>query len=350
MKQQYGMSQDGSLSDAVSGIQAPSALILMTTEDNFEKHVAELENLFPGIPSIGGIGMSYGGTQTNETGVTVIALYDAAVRADVLEHLSTMPVKYIDRLKKALKETGAEKNNTVCFDFTPGYDGKLVTTFNTVLHELEIPLIGGTVDCGKISANGKIYDDSCAFMIIRNLTGKICVYKENIYHPTGKRFIATKTEPDKKLLIEVDGKPAEQFYREALSITKEEASTQTFKNPFGRIYGNETYLISIKEIIGNALECYKQVNNMDILTLMEIEDYDAIINDTLNQIQTDLPNVSGILSVNCLFRYLLFQQENYLGTYLENMNRFHSHAGLVGLGEHYKKQHINQTMCCIAFD
>lgn len=350
MKQSYGMSSAGILSEAVAGINSPSALLLMTTEENFEKHVKELENLFPGIPSIGGIGMSYGGVDTNEKGVTVVALYDAAVCTDVLEQLATMPVKYIDRLKNALQKVNAQSQNTVCFDFTSGHDGKLVTTINLVLDRMNIPLIGGTVDGGRVSVNGKIYEDSCAFMIIKNLTGKICVYKENIYHPTGKRFIATKTDPENKLLIEVNGRPAEQFYRETLSITKDEASTQTFKNPFGRIYGNETYLISIKEIVGDALECYKQVNDMDILTIMEIENYDAVVKNTLDKIKSDLPGVSGILSVNCLFRYLLFQQENYLDTYLENMNRFGSHAGLVGLGEHFKKQHINQTMCCIAFD
>lgn len=350
MKQQIGISLSGDLNEALTRIQNPSALILMTTEDNFENHVSELEKLFPGIPSIGCIGMSYGGPTSNEAGVTVVALSDIDVRADVIEQLSTMPMKYIHRLQKAINDVNAEKGNSVCFDFSSGYDGKLVTTLNVILESLGIPLIGGTDDCGKVSANGKVFNDSCAFMIIRNTTGKIKAYKENIYTSTGKRFVATKTDPANKLLIEVDGKPAERFYREALSITKDETSTQTFKNPFGRIYGNETYLISIKDIVGDALECYKQVNNMDILTLMELKDYDAIVEDTLNQIHTDLPNVNGILSVNCLFRYLLFKQEHYEDTYFKKMNRFGSHAGLVGLGEHFNKQHINQTMCCIAFD
>lgn len=350
MNLQYNFDKSGDLTKAVAAISQPAALILLTTADNFETHVAQLAEKFPGIPSIGGIAMSYAGTQTIEEGVTLISLHDVECVADTLEHLSTMPVKYIQRLEKAIDAVGATPETSACFDLCSGHDGKLVTTLNMVLENKKIPLVGGTVDGGKVAVNGKIYDDACAFLILRNKAGKICVYKENLYTATSEQFLATKTDPKNYLLIEVDGKPAENFYREILHISKEDVATQTFKNPLGRVYGSETYLISIKDIKGNALECYKQVNNLDILTLMEIGNYEEIVSQTLQQIKKDIPDVKGILSVNCLFRYLFFKDENYLDTYLTKMNSSAMHAGLVGLGEHYKKQHINQTMCCIAFD
>ena len=350
MNQKYGQSSAGNLSMATANIKNPEALILMTSVDNFKTHVKELANMYPNVPSIGGIGISYAGQSATEKGVTVIGLYDVVASAGAIEELSTMPLKYIKRLDASIREVGASKGNSACFDFTTGHDGKLVTTLNIELHEKGIPLIGGTVDGPMISVNGQIYEDACAYMMIRNKTGKICAYKENIYLPTGQRFVATKTKPETMTLVEVDGHPAAKFYQDVLDIPDEAVATQTFKNPFGRVYGNETYLISIKEINGNALDCYKQVNDMDILTLMELRDYKQIVKDTLHQMEQDMPHVKGIISVNCLFRYLLFQQEHYLNDYFTEMNRFNSHAGLVGVGEHYCKQHINQTMCCIAFD
>lgn len=350
MKQIYGQSQNGNLKEAAASISNPEALILMTSAENFDRHVNELAEMYKGVPSIGGIGISYAGTSAAETGVTLIGLYGVSACAGAIEELSTMPVKYIKRLTDAINACGAGAGNSACFDFTTGCDGKLVTTLNVELDKRNIPLIGGTVDGPTISVNGNIYKDACAFLIIKNKTGKICAYKENIYLPTGQRFVATKTVPENMTLAEVDGHPAAKFYQEVLGISDEEVATQTFKNPFGRVYGNETYLISIKEINGNALNCYKQVNDMDILTLMELKDYKQIVKDTLDKMQKDLGQVSGIISVNCLFRYLLFQQEGYLNDYFREMNRFNSHAGLVGVGEHYCKQHINQTMCCIAFD
>ena len=350
MYQKYGQNSNGNLVVATTNIKNPEALILMTSTENFNTHVQELEKMYPNVPSIGGIGISYAGQSSTEKGVTVIALYDVAASAGVIEELSTMPLKYIKRLEESIKSVGAQKGNSACFDFTTGCDGKLVTTLNLELHDRGIPLIGGTVDGPTISVNGKVYSDSCAYLMLRNKTGKICAYKENIYLPTGQRFVATKTIPSKMSLVEVDGHPAAKFYQDILDIPDEAVATQTFKNPFGRVYGNETYLISIKEIDGTALNCYKQVNDMDILTLMELRDYKQIVQDTLKQMETDMPKVKGVISVNCLFRYLLFQQEHYMNDYFAEMNRFNSHAGLVVVGEHYCKQHINQTMCCIAFD
>ncbi len=54
--------------------------------------------------------------------------------------------------------------------------------------------------------------------------------------------------------------------------------------------------------------------------------------------------------MNCLFRYLLFQQNHYTGKYFEQMGRLGAHAGLIGLGEHYNGQHTNQTFSCVVFE
>ena len=70
MKQYFGMSQTGNLKEAAQGVHAPGLLILMSNADQFEAHVTELESLFPGVPSIGCIGMSYS-TRVVEKGVDV---------------------------------------------------------------------------------------------------------------------------------------------------------------------------------------------------------------------------------------------------------------------------------------
>jgi hypothetical protein len=350
MREEIGISISGDFREASASIHEADALVMITSAANFEKHTRELAEAFPNVPSIGGIGMSYGGNTINEKGITLIALFGADAKADVIEELSTMPIKYIERLEDAIRAVDARSGNSVCFDFTTGHDGKLVTTLNTILSGRKIPLIGGTVDGKYVSVNGKIYSDSCAFLLLKNRTGKIFAYKENIYRPTGKRFMATKTDPSKNLLIEVDGQPAATFYQKQLGINASQVAKQTFKNPFGRIYGNETYLISVKEIVGTALSCFKQTNNLDILTIMEIEDYKKTVEETITKIRKELGNVNGILSVNCLFRYLLFKQDGYLNEYFKKMGNAAEHAGMIGVGEHYCKQHVNQTMCCIAFN
>ena len=68
MQESYGTSPSGNLKEAVRGISNPAFLILMSNAEQFETHVAELEELYPGVPSIGCIGMSYQTQHKTEKG------------------------------------------------------------------------------------------------------------------------------------------------------------------------------------------------------------------------------------------------------------------------------------------
>ena len=100
MKQFFGMSQRGDLEQAVKGLRNPQFIMLLSNQEQFEAHVKKLEELYPRIPSIGCIGMSYD-TKVVEKGVGIIAFYDGvSAVANVLEEVSVMPVKYIERLEQ----------------------------------------------------------------------------------------------------------------------------------------------------------------------------------------------------------------------------------------------------------
>ena len=133
-------------------------------------------------------------------------------------------------------------------------------------------------------------------------------------------------------------------------MSEKEIQTQTFKNPFGKINGDDTCIISIKEVNGNALTCFRQVNDSDVLIMLELGDYKAIVKDTINTIRRDFPRISAVFSVNCLFRYLLFTDNHYMNEYLQEMSALGCHAGLVGYGEHYNNRFVNQSMTCVVFE
>ena len=257
MKQFFGMSQRGNLDEALRGLHAPQFIMLFSNDGQFEKHVEELEKRFPGVPSIGCVGMSYQ-TQVVEKGVGIIAFSNGVrAAANVLEQVSTMPVKHIQRLEADMKAVGGSGENTVCIDFCSGNDACVLTTINTSLGKRSIPLVGGTGDQGKVSANGRVYQDAVAYGLVRNENGRVKTYKENIYHQLGNyRFIASNTDRANYILGSLNGKPAKQVYKDILHVTDEEILTRTFQNPFGKLNGNDTCIISIKEVHGNALACH----------------------------------------------------------------------------------------------
>lgn len=351
MKQFFGMSQRGNLEEALQGLYNPQFIMLLSNEAQFADHVEALERHYPGIPSIGCIGMSYQ-TGVVENGVGIIAFCDGVTAAaNVLEQVSTMPVKYIQRMEADIQAVGGSGRDTVCIDFCAGNDACVLTTIYTALHKRSISLVGGTGDKGKVSANGRIYEDAVAYGLVRNQNGRVKTYKENIYHQLGNyRFIASDTDRTNYILGSLNGKPAKQVYKNILHVTDEEILTRTFQNPFGKLNGDDTCIISIKEVQGNALACFRQVNDSDVLILLELGDYQAITRSTIQQICRDFPRRSAIFSVNCLFRYKLFSEHNYMQTYLRDMAALGCHAGFVGYGEHYNNRFVNQSMTCVVFE
>ena len=88
MRQFFGMSQSGDLTEAVSGLDNPQFIMLMSNGAQFETHVKALEKLYPGVPSIGCIGMSYD-VSVVEEGVGVVAFLDGVeAAANVLQQRS----------------------------------------------------------------------------------------------------------------------------------------------------------------------------------------------------------------------------------------------------------------------
>lgn len=351
MRQFFGMSQTGDLAAAVRGLNSPQFIMLLSNNAQFEAHVKALEAMYPGVPSIGCIGMSYD-TRVVENGVGVIAFLDGiGATANVLEQVSAMPVKYIDRLEKDLLKVNASRQDTVCIDFCSGNDACVLTTIYSLLKERGIQLVGGTGDGGKVSANGRIYEDSVAYGLVKNQRGRVKTYKENIYRQMGNyRFIASNTDRAKYILGSLNGQPAKQVYKDILHVTDQEILTQTFKNPFGKVNGDDVCIISIKEVTGNSLACFRQVNDSDVLIMLELADYRSVVRNTIEEICRDFPKRSAVFSVNCLFRYKLFCEHNYMQKYLQEMTALGSHAGLVGYGEHYNNRFVNQSMTCVVFE
>lgn len=356
MRFSYGSSAKGDVAEALKFITAPAALFFSVAKEEMLAHAAsEIEKIFPGVASIGGVGQTYVERKTFEEGITIIAMKEnVKVVADVLEHASVMPIKYIRRLENAIKAVGGEPGKTACFDIcSTGADVRAVTTLSNYLCRLGYDLAGGTSNSASIACNGKVYQDACAFFVFHNLSGKIKSYKENIYTHQGneKQFMVTEADPGDYRIRTLENMSAEKLYTSELGISRDKITTQTFKNPFGHVCDSDTYIVSIKGVDSDgSITTFRPANRMDFLTILSIGDYPKVVQDTIARIKNDLGSASAVLSVNCLFRYIMFNDDKYWDNYLTEMCYNFSHAGMIGVGEHYNTQFVNQTMCCLAFE
>lgn len=356
MKFVFGSSKNGNVTEALQSVKAPEAILFIVSDEKLLADAAmQIEQTFPGVPSIGGVGQAYAGRETVDQGISIIGMKDQIkVVADVLEEASKMPAKYIRRLEGAFAAVNAQAGNTACYDLcSAGADLRAVTTLSSYMSPRGYELAGGTSNSASVACNGKIYQDACVFLVFKNLKGKICAYKENIYVHNEEETQAMVTDADPKsyTMRTLDDVSAAQTYCTTLGIEKSAMTTQTFKNPFGHVCGGDTYIVSIKEADAEGnLVTYRPVNKLDFLTILELGDYRAVVNETVSNLKASLGSVSAVLSVNCLFRYLMFGDEHYWNDYLATMSGSFAHAGMVGVGEHYNTQFVNQTMCCLAFE
>ena len=132
----------------------------------------------------------------------------------------------------------------------------------------------------------------------------------------GYRFVASKTDKSKYIIGELNGKPAKQVYTDILNISEKDVVNQTFKNPLGKKNGKDICIISIKEVAGNGLCCYRQVNDSDVLYLLETNDYPSIVEETVRQIKGDFGRISGIFTMYIfLARSFLSVRRTFLSIY-----------------------------------
>lgn len=340
------------LEASLKDVSSANLVVLMAPSAVFEQCVGKMKDTIPNVPNIGVCGQGYYQLKDYPEDIILVGFTGCQVIADVILDVNK-PILSVQKLMDDVEKIQGNANNTVCLDFTTGNDSVMVTTFNSCLDEKGISLIGATAWDNKVSYNGVVYENACVYALIKNLKGTIRSYKENIYNidETMPKFLATKIDEKAQKIISLDDQSAALAYQNALNIKESDIETQTFKNPIGRLVGDEIYIISIKNRCSDgSLECYKRANHMDALTILQLGDYEAIIQDTVAQIKNDLPSLKGVFSINCILRYLMFQDLKYMGKYLKTMDQLGTHVGLVGCGEHYKTQHVNQTMTCFAFD
>ncbi|WP_026527302.1 FIST signal transduction protein [Butyrivibrio sp. VCD2006] len=352
MKMFNGKSSSGSVADATRGLSSPKLIIFTGEANKFDSIVAEIEAKYPGVPSIGCVGMGYD-SAIQETGITITAFTEGVkVKTGVLESVSKMPARHIQRLEKDIEEVRPGKENTAIIDFCAGNDAAVLTTLRELIEKFNLQVMGATGDAGKVSVDGKVYEDAMTYAVVKNEGGRVKTYKENIYAPKDNRqLIASKTDKAKYYLGELNGRSAKQVYMDLTGTsTDKDIINQTFQNPLGKMIGNDVCICSIKDVSGSGLIMYRQINDSDILTLLEMKDPMEVAQNTVDRIKSDFTKISGIYSVNCIFRYLVLKERGELNTYLNKIASLGPSCGLIGFGEHYNTQFVNQTMTCVVFE
>lgn len=350
------------VSEATAGLDSPKLLLFFSDVERFEGYNEEIKGLFKNSIILGSTtfaGFCKDGAYKDS--LLIMGIEEGIeCNADVLEDADRYPLKYVDRVKQCVQKFGDTKN-TICFEISTALkscEELVLSTINSVLEDRGIPLFGGSAgDYGKaeatlISLNGTIYRNACAFVIIKNLGGKIHLYRENIYKPTPHYFTATKVDERNRIVHEYDNRPAAKVVAEALNTTVEGLPKYLDSYPMGRIIGNDMYITANQMVTANnGMSYHARVYNNSQMVLLEPDDYKTVIHSTIENVKKDVPRPSLAIMVNCLARSMLFEGDGYLNDFAKEMSSaLGDYVGFAGYGEQLGQQHFNQTMVLAVFE
>jgi len=349
------------LNEATKEFVNPKLIIYFTSKGKFETFSKLLMKRFTNSIIIGCSAYKEICKDGLTNGALLVAGFEDGIEcsANVIGDIDKYPVKYIQNVQDSIASL-SDTENTICLEFcvgTTNSEEKVLSTINSLLNVYNIPLFGGTsADDGEfkttyVGLNGKIYSNHCVFVLIKNLNGKIKIYKENIFKTTAHNFIATKVDLRQRIVYELDGKPCAEVLSESLKVPINKLPDLFSTHPLGRIVGNDIFISANKNLIDNkSVSYYSRIYKNSQITLLEPDDYKKVLKTTLSTILHDFNHISFSLVINCVARTMLFESDNFADTFAKELGSLGNYIGFASHGEQIYDYHFNQTMIIAVFE
>ncbi len=277
--------------------------------------------------------------------------------------LTPMLIENIDQLDQAEIENLASKNshhpsfkNRVGFLLIDGMSGKEESVINTIYHAFSpLQIFGGSAGNGLkfektfVYTNGAFHSNAAVFTVIETILD-IEIFKLQHFEPSDIEFIVTEADPENRIIYEIDGDPAAEYYASLLNVSIEELSPQLFSmHPTMLKIGGEWYLRSILKLNddGSLLTACAIDNGLPI-TLGHAKDISISLKEKVSYFKQEFSTINLTLGCDCLFRKLEIL-ESGVKKEIENIFNQLNFAGFNTYGEQYNSIHINQTLTGIVF-
>lgn len=342
--------------------EKPNLIIFSSNTEMFWYCSEELRKKYSETTLVGTTSyVNYGTDSYAYQGLCAMALYSGfEVSAGVLFDVDRHPSNYMLHVKKAM-ESLSSYENTCCLEFTNAFtngEELVIDTLEYCLKGTNIPIIGGSAGArvGEtetiVSLNGEIYKNSCVFVFIKNLRGKVYVTRENLYKPTKHILTATDVDCEERMVYEYDGKPAADLMAELLHTTLDDLPAILNKHPVGRIVGKDIYISESSQIMPDgAITYYSRIYNQTKVAILEVDDMEQVWKRTAEEIKSVISEPSCAVVINCMSRSLYFTNENKFEEFNEHLKREYGTVwGMSGYGEQISYNHMNQTMVIVVFE
>ncbi len=341
---------------------SPKLIIFFSDFENLWYYAKKIKEKYPDTVSIGSstytFFSSYG---IAARGLTAIAINSGIeCSCGQIYEINKNPNDYVEHIRKAVKELSST-DNTCCLEFSTAFsktENLVLDTLQKGLKETNIPVIGGTASAGQnqretaVALNGDIFINTSVFVLIHNLEGRIIYYNENAYKKTDLIFTVTEIDCDEQKVYQFDNKPASTVLSRSLNVEPEQLCDRLLSSPLGCIFGDKVYTASIDKVYNdNSISFFSRIYNQTKMTVLKQMDLNTVWTQTAQYILSQIQNPSFVISINSIFRTMIFEKEQKLGDFVSKLLDFYeNYIGMSSYSEQVNQQNLNQTMSLLVFE
>lgn len=219
----------------------------------------------------------------------------------------------------------------------------------------DVPLLGGSAGDElnflktDLILNGEILDDNGILMLMHTDL-PIEIFKTENFVPSTQKLVVTRSDPDHRIVHELNAAPAALAYAEVIGTDPESLTPQSFaSHPLVMRVGGEYYCRSIQKVNeDNSLSFFCAVDDGIVLTVAEQTGMARTTKKALDDIKCRLGEIDFVLGFDCVLRQI--DARNRQVTHrISEIYRDYKVLGFNTYGEQYRSLHLNQTLTGVAF-
>lgn len=273
----------------------------------------------------------------------------ATPMTDIAEAVTTLRQRHLDATDTRHAATVA-----ICMIDGLSYAEEAVTS--AVFWGLgDIPLIGGSAGDRlefaetRVIANGSAHTDR-AVIALMSTDIPFEVFKSDNFVPVDRKFVVTSSDPDRRIVRELDAAPAASEYAAAIGKSLDEMSAPGFaSHPLVLKVGGEHYCRAIRGITedgGLSFAC--AIDDGVVLMLAEARGMVESTRVTFERLEDKLGGIDFVLGFDCAYRRIDAENRQVIRR-MSELYRKYNVVGFGTYGEQFQSMHLNQTMTGIAF-
>jgi hypothetical protein len=260
-------------------------------------------------------------------------------------------------LRRRLKDAAPQAAAPNCFAFllVDGLFGREELVAHALQEGLgDIPLVGGSAGDGLdfartfVYAEGRFTSDA-AVVVLASTPLPFTEFKTQHFVPTDERLVVTEADPSRRLVGEINGRPAAEEYARILGLDASGLGPAQFAaSPVVVLIDGANYVRSIQKVTTEGwLKFYCAIERGVVLRVARGVDLLANLEKALAAARAKVGPPQLVLTCDCILRKLEIGQTGLTVAVGEVLRRNNA-VGFNTYGEQFCGVHVNQTLAAIA--